>query len=151
MIVPRSTSSQSHGAIKQESANDLRNIGLKLYKVSIPRKSTAQTLNTLRSDGRDNRVEELDFMDWLVEVFPSGIEKEHLYVFSMKPGTPFDVVISLTHILLGPDTHDLSDREHLQHDPDAYLLQTRFQWFNDHFKRSPIVVPSVPITIYHPI
>lgn len=93
MIIPRSTSSQSHGAIKQESANDLRNIGLTLYKVSIPRKSIAQTLNTLRFDGRDNRVEELDFMDWLVEVFPSGIEKEHLHVFSMKPGTcctPFD-------------------------------------------------------------
>lgn len=85
--------SQSHDAIKQENANDLRNIGLTLYKASISRKSIAQTLSTLRFDERGDHVEELNFMDWLVEVFPSGIEKEHLYIVSMKPGTcctPFD-------------------------------------------------------------
>ena len=58
-----------------------------LGSLSIPRKSIAQTLSTLPFDGRDDRVEELDFMDWLVEVFPSGIEKECLNIVSMKPGT----------------------------------------------------------------
>lgn len=64
-------------AIKCKNANSLKDIDAKeltLYKVSIPRKSIAHTLSTLQFDGSDDRVEELDFLDSLFEVFPNGVE-----------------------------------------------------------------------------
>ena len=38
-------------------------------------------------DGSDDRVEELDFMDELVEVFLNGIEEEHLHIVVMELST----------------------------------------------------------------
>lgn len=76
-------------AIKCKNANSLKDIDAKeltLYKVSIPRKSIAHTLSTLQFDGSDDRVEELDFLDSLFEVFPNGVEKKHFHIVAIKTG-----------------------------------------------------------------
>ena len=76
-------------AIKYKNANALKDIDaneLTIYKVSIPRRSIVQTLDTLQFDESDDRVEELDPMDSLLEVFPNGVEKRHLHIVAKKPG-----------------------------------------------------------------
>ena len=77
-------------AIKHENANYLKDIDaneLTLYKLSIPGKDMSQALSTLRFDESDDRVEELDPMDSLDEVFPNGVEEEHLHIVAVKPST----------------------------------------------------------------
>ena len=85
-------------AIKHENPNALKDIDareLTLYKVSIPRKSITHTLSTLQFDGSDDRVEELDFLDSLFEVFPNGVEKKHFHIVAIKTGC-----VSHTFLLL---------------------------------------------------
>ena len=77
-------------AIKHENANYLKDIDaneLTLYKLSIPRKDMSQALSTLRFDESDDRVEKLDPMDSLDEVFPNGVEEEYLHIVAVKPST----------------------------------------------------------------
>ena len=72
--------------LKNTCLNDVNAHKLTLYKVSILGKNVAQTLSTLLFDGSNNRIEELDAMELLVDVFPNGVEKGHLHIVATRPG-----------------------------------------------------------------
>ena len=72
--------------LKNTCLDDINGHELTLYKVSILEKYVAQTLSTLLFDGSDDRVEELDAMEVLVDVFPNDVEKGHLHIVATRPG-----------------------------------------------------------------
>ena len=88
-IAKSKTVSALRDAIKDKipyRLNGIDAIELILYKVSIfDDDNLAQTLKTLRFDGSDDRIEKLRAISPLSEVFPDGVERNHLHIVVRAP------------------------------------------------------------------
>ena len=88
-IAKSKTVSALRDAIKDKIPHRLNGIDaieLTLYKVTIfDDDNLAQTLKTLRFDGSDDRIEKLRDISPLSEVFPDGVERNHLHIVVRAP------------------------------------------------------------------